>query len=73
MTVNEVRALYDLEPIETGDVILDPTYLKMLSQTPAVVKDQEEDIGDINDEEEEVEEEVIEEEEQEEEVEDEEL
>lgn len=77
MTVNEVRALYDLEPIETGDVILDPTYLKMLSQTPAVVKDQEEDIGDINDEEEqeedkeEVQEEVIEE--QEEEVEDEEL
>ena len=68
MTVNEIRALYDLEPIETGDIILDPTYLKTLASVPATVKETE----DLIEEEEEVieeeeEEEVIEEEEEEEE------
>ena len=28
MTINEVRALYDLPPIPTGDVILDSTYIQ---------------------------------------------
>lgn len=31
-TVNEVRAEHDLEPIENGDVILDPTYTNYLLQ-----------------------------------------
>jgi len=69
MTVNEIRALYDLEPIETGDIILDPTYLKTLSSVPATVKEEEEEEEPL------VEEPVIEEqqEEQEEELPDEEL
>ena len=27
MTINEVRALYDLKPLPNGDVILDPTFI----------------------------------------------
>ena len=28
MTINEVRALYDLQPLPNGDVILDNTYIQ---------------------------------------------
>tara|TARA_Y100000592_G_scaffold38382_2_gene60755 strand:- start:24412 stop:25941 length:1530 start_codon:yes stop_codon:yes gene_type:complete len=62
MTVNEIRALYDLEPIETGDIILDPTYLKTLAGTPATVKEEEEDLEEETLEEETLEEETLEEE-----------
>jgi hypothetical protein len=34
MTINEVRALYDLEPIENGDTILDPSYMQNFGAAP---------------------------------------
>lgn len=33
MTVNEVRALYELEPIENGDIILDASYMQNFAGT----------------------------------------
>lgn len=34
MTVNEVRALYDLEPLVNGDTILDASYMQNFGATP---------------------------------------
>jgi len=43
-TVNEIRAERDMEPIEGGDIILDPNYLKWLMQETGV-DDQQNDLS----------------------------
>ena len=52
MTVNEIRAKYDLKPIEGGDIVLSQAYITSLSMAQRAQQDQgQQDQGDQEDDE----------------------